>query len=78
MTNVVNMCKDIGKIAFSELNVGAVFESCGKMYIKYYDDDLEDTFALQIYPRDACIFHTCCAFADDELVSEKQCTITIE
>lgn len=78
MTNVVNMCEDIKSIAFGELNVGGVFESCGKMYIKYYDDDLEDTFALQIYPADNTQFHTCMSFSDNELVSERVCTITIE
>lgn len=78
MTNVVNMREDIDSIAFSELNVGGVFEYCGKMYIKYYDDDLEDTYGLQIYPADSSQFHSVCRLSDDELVSERQCTIAIE
>lgn len=78
MTNVVNMREDIDSIEFDELNVGDVFESCGKIYIKYYDDDLGDTFALQIYPADSVQFHTSCSFSDNELVSKRQCKIIIE
>ena len=77
MTNVVNMCENRNSIAFGDLNIGDTFESRGKMYVKYYDDDLEDTFAIQIYPPDSLQFH-CDVFATDELVSERQCTITIE
>lgn len=78
MTNVVNMREDIDNITFSELNVGGVFEYYGKLYIKYYDDDLEDAFALQIYPADSAQFHSFCRFSDSEIVSERQCKITIE
>lgn len=78
MTNVVNMCENVNSIAFGDLNIGDVFENCGKLYIKYYDDDLEDAFAIQIYPPDNCQFHSFCRLSDNELVSEKKCTITIE
>lgn len=78
MTNVVNMCENVKAIAFSDLNVGDAFEYYGKIYIKYYDDDLEDAFALQIYPADSTQFHSISRFSDNELVSERVCTITIE
>lgn len=78
MTNVVNMRENINGIAFSELNIGDVFESCGKLYLKYYDDCIEDAMALQIYPANNAQFRCVCRFFDSEIVSERQCTITIE
>jgi len=77
MTNVVNMREDIDNITFSELNVGGVFEYYGKIYIKYYDDELDVACGLQIYPPDSSQFH-CEGFAESEIVSERQCKITIE
>jgi hypothetical protein len=77
MTKIVNLCEDTKTIAFGELNIGDTFESRGKIYIKYYDDDCEETFGLQIYPSDSSQFH-CDVFAADEFVSERVCTITIE
>lgn len=77
MTNVVNLCENINTIAFGDLNIGDAFESRGKMYIKYYDDELDCSCGLQIYPPDNLQFH-CDGFADNEIVSEKVCTITIE
>ena len=64
-------------IAFGELNIGDVFESHGKIYIKYYDDDFDDTFGLQIYPPDNLQFHRD-SFGENKFVSERQCKITIE
>lgn len=78
MTNVTNMREDINKVAFCDLNVGDTFENDGKIYIKYYDDDLEDAFAIQIYPVDSSQFHSGNRFSDYECVSERQCKITIE
>jgi hypothetical protein len=77
MTKIVNLCEDAHNIAFGDLNIGDTFESRGKMYIKYYDDDCDETFGLQIYPPDNSQFH-CDTFSSDEIVSEKVCTITIE
>lgn len=77
MTNVVNLCENTSTVTFGELNIGDTFESRGKIYIKYYDDDYEEKFGLQIYPPDNSHFH-CDTFAEDEFVSEKTCTITIE
>ena len=78
MTNVVNMHENTNPVAFSDLNVGDTFEYYGKIYIKYYDDDLEDAFGLQISPADNTQFHSISRFSDYELVSERVCTITIE
>ena len=78
MTNVVNMHEDVNSVVFGDLNIGDTFESCGKLYIKYFDNDLENAFALQIYPPDSLQFHSWGTFSDEELVSERQCTITIE
>lgn len=77
MTKIVNLCEDTKTIAFSELNIGDTFENHGKIYIKYYDDELDVACGLQIYPSDSSQFH-CDGFAENELVSERVCTITIE
>lgn len=77
MTYVENLHEDKDKIAFSVLNIGDVFESRGNIYIKYYDDAFEETYGLQIYPPNNSQFY-CENFAADELVSERQCKITIE
>ena len=75
----VNIHEDTNSIAFSDLNIGDVFESCGKVYIKYDNDEGEDTFGfgLQIYPPDNFQFH-CDAFPNDEVVIERDCTIEIK
>ena len=77
MTNVVNMHENTNPVAFGSLNIGDVFETHGKIYIKYYDDELDVSCGLQIYPPDNLQFH-CDSFSDNKFVSEKQCTITIE
>ena len=76
MTNVENIRENINSVGFGDLNIGDTFESCGKIYIKYYDDELDCSCGLQIYPPDNSQFH-CEGFSDDELVFERQCTITI-
>ena len=63
-------------IAFGELNIGDVFESHGKIYIKYYDDELDTACGLQIYPPNNSQFH-CEGFLNEEGVFEKDCTIEI-
>lgn len=77
MTDVVNMHENVNSIAFGDLNIGDVFEKYGKIYIKYYDDELDIACCLQIYPPDNLQFH-CDTFSDNETVFERQCKITIE